>query len=289
MEIIYLNGVFIPKEEARISPDDRGFLLADGIYEVVRWYQGDFYDMNGHLDRLKRSLAETAISWEQQSTFPETARKLIDMNDLGRKSAIVYLQVTRGAAKRSHFYPDPPVSPTVYSFASELVPDERISKEGIKILLKEDIRWSRCDIKSIALLGNTMSFQEAYSMGHGECVFTKNGLITECSHSNIFFVKNGILFTHPESNYILSGITRMNTLRIASSNGVSVSEEAIPADRLDEVDESFITNTGGEITPVTAIGDVIIGNGKPGQVTQFLQEKLRHETAALKLDPLFPN
>ncbi|HLN20489.1 MAG TPA: aminotransferase class IV [Bacteroidales bacterium] len=282
MEIIYLNGEYIPKDEARISPDDRGFLLADGIYEVVRWYGRDFFDMDGHISRLKRSLSEIAIKWDEYPSFPAIARKLLELNDLENKEATIYLQVTRGAAKRSHTYPYPPVSPTVYAFASELVTDEKIAVDGIRVMLKEDIRWSRCDIKSIALLGNTMSFQEAWSNGYGECAFHRDRLITECSHSNIFFIRDGVLLTHPESNFILSGITRNNTIRIAKSNGITVKEEAVNTGELEKVDESFVTNTRGEITPVTSIGDFVIGNGKPGPVTILLQEKFRNETAALK-------
>jgi len=161
MEIAYFNGTYIPKDDIRISPDDRGFLFAEGIYEVVRWYEGFFYDMDGHLARMKRSLRETLIQWPEEDSFPHIANELIRLNNLEKSPALVYLQVTRGAAKRTHSFPSPPVSPTVYAFARDFIPENAGKESGIGIMLKEDIRWSRCDIKSVALLPNTLCFQEA--------------------------------------------------------------------------------------------------------------------------------
>ena len=120
MEMAYFNGNYIPKNEVGISPDDRGFLFAEGIYEVVRWYQGFFYDMDSHMARMRRSLREIKISWAEEDTFPVIARELVRMNNLRNSSALVYLEVTRGAANRTHAFPNPPVSPTVYAFAKEL-------------------------------------------------------------------------------------------------------------------------------------------------------------------------
>lgn len=279
---IYLNGNFTDKENAFISPDDRGFLFADGVYEVVRWYRGGFYDMEGHMLRLKRSLSEIRLTWNDYISFPATAHELIRLNDLGNKDAMVYLQVTRGAARRTHYFPGKDVMATAYSYAFEFQPDEEIAGNGIEVLLKEDIRWSRCDIKSISLLANTMSFQEAYSQGMKECIFVRNGLITEGSHSNIFFVRNNMLFTHPESCFILSGISRKNTVRIAARNGIEVNETALNEKDLPDAEEAFITNTSSEITPVIKIGGITIGNGTPGPVTRYLQEMFRAETNTLK-------
>lgn len=277
MEITYFNGNFIPKEEVKISPDDRGFLFADGIYEVVRWYGGYFYDMASHVTRLKRSLRELRINWNNADQFPDIAVELIKMNKLDSKSAMVYLEVTRGVARRTHSFPSPEVAPTIYATAYEFVPDEAIQETGIKVLMKEDIRWSRCDIKSVALLPNTISFQEAYEYGLKECIFVRNGFITEGSHSNIFFVINGTLYTHPESNYILSGVTRKNVLRIARENGIMIREEAVEEKRIRFIKEAFIANTSSEITPVIELGGNIAGDGLPGPVTRMLQEKFRKE------------
>ena len=282
METAYFNGKLLPKDEIKLSPDDRGFLFADGIYEVVRWYEGFFYDMSSHVTRLKRSLRELRINWSEADSFPAFAGSLIKMNNLENQPAMVYLQVTRGAARRSHSFPSPEVPPTVYAYAWRFIPDIISMETGIKVMLKEDIRWSRCDIKSVALLPNTLSFQEACENGLKECIFIRNGLITEGSHSNIFFVIDNILFTHPESNHILSGITRKNILRIAQEAGIKIREEALPENRIRIIQEAFITNTSAEVMPVTELGGNTVGDGVPGPVTKSIRTKFDNEIKALK-------
>lgn len=282
MEIGYLNGNYIPRDEIRISPDDRGFLFADGIYEVVRWYMGFFYDMDGHMTRLKRSLRELRIEWEENETFPLIAGELIRRNRLIDKPSLVYLQVTRGAAPRTHTFPSPAVNPTVYAFARSFTPESSGNENGMRVMLKKDIRWGRCDIKSIALLPNTISFQEAKENDSGECIFSRDGVITEGSHSNIFFVRGNKIFTHPESNYVLSGITRKNAIRLAMQNGIEVNEIAVGDSEISSCSEAFITNTSAEITPVTVIGNIVIGDGKPGPVTSLIRDKFRDEVAELE-------
>jgi D-alanine transaminase len=282
METAYFNGKFVPKNEITISPDDRGFLFADGIYEVVRWYEGVFYDMPGHINRLKRSLRELRIIWDGSELFSSIAKDLITKNTLENQPAMVYLQVTRGVAPRTHHFPRPEVSPTIYSYAFGFNPDKASKESGIKVMLKEDIRWSRCDIKSIALLPNTLSFQEARENGMKECIFVRNGIITEGSHSNIFFVIDKTLFTHPESNHVLSGITRKNILRIAQEAGINVREEAVPENRIRFISEAFITNTSAEVTPVVDLGGNTVGEGTPGILTRQISELFDKEVAALR-------
>lgn len=282
METTYFNGKFIPKNEVKISPDDRGFLFADGIYEVVRWYEGFFYDMESHLLRLKRSLRELRIIWPDSDMFPSIALDLIKKNKLSNQPAMVYIQVTRGEEKRTHSFPSPDVKPTVYAYAWGFVPDINLKETGIKVMLKEDIRWSRCDIKSVALLANTISFQEACENGLKECVFVRNGFITEGSHSNIFFVIDKTLYTHPESNFVLPGVTSKNVLRIARQSGINIREEAINENRLRFAQEAFITNTSSEVIPVTDLGGNSIGDGVPGPLTRLICDKFKAETDALK-------
>jgi D-alanine transaminase len=195
---------------------------------------------------------------------------------------MVYLQVTRGAARRSHSFPSPEVTPTSYAFAWGFNPDDKLKETGIRVMLKEDIRWSRCDIKSVALLPNTLSFQEASENCMNECIFVRNGLITEGSHSNIFFVIDGTLFTHPESNHVLSGVTRKNILRIAQDSGIRIREEAVEEKRIRFISEAFITNTSAQVTPVTDLGGNTLGNGGPGPVTRLIRDKFDEEIKALK-------
>ncbi len=282
MDIAYLNGKFLPADEIKISPDDRGFLFADGIYEVVRWYEGGFFDMDGHLIRMKRSMREIRIEWPEADEFPAIAGELIIQNSLLNLPALVYIQVTRGVARRSHSFPSPPVPPTVYAFARGFNPDPDMIVKGIKTILKKDIRWSRCDIKSVSLLPNILSFQDAVEAGTLECIFERDGMITECAHSNVFFVKDGVLYTHPESDNILSGISRKNVIQIAKHEGIVVKEEAVSVKELQMMEEAFITNTSFEVAPVISINNNLVGNGKAGPLTLRLRNLFRNETMKLK-------
>jgi len=282
MSICYFNGKFLKKERVKVSPDDRGFLFADGVYEVVRWYEGSFFDMESHMTRLKRSMKEIRISWPEADSFPSVASKLISKNGLQERPSLVYLQVTRGAAKRTHAFPSPPVAPTVYANAWGFNPAKDMISSGIETTLSQDPRWNRCDIKSVSLLPNVLSFQEATEIGSMECIFVRDGMMTECAHSNVFFVIDGKVFTHPESENILSGVTRKNIIRIAREAGISVFEMPVSASRLNEVSEAFITNTSFEIAPVISIGKNPVGDGKPGPVTKLLREKFDSVTGDLK-------
>jgi D-alanine transaminase len=277
MEIVYLNGQYVPREQAVISPDDRGFLFGDSVYEVMRWYGGYFFDMEGHLNRLRRSLNETRITWEEVDSFPQIAEELIHKNDLGSDCTLVYMQITRGAAQRNHAFPDPSVPSTVYASARRQSMDTLLWERGIAISVAPDPRWNRCDIKSTALLANILSYQEAHDKGCMEVCFVRDGFVTEGAHSNIFFVHDDTVFTHPESNRILSGITRKNVISIASENGIRLVEEAVSADMIPYMNEAFITNTSGEVVPVIRIGDLTIGDGTPGSITRTIHGLFRQK------------
>jgi D-alanine transaminase len=283
MEIAYFNGEFLPKDEVKVSPDDRGFLFADGIYEVARWYKGIFYDMESHLIRMKRNLKELRIKWNGEDSLASIAHTLIKQNELEQQDALFYIQITRGAAPRSHSFPYPVVTPTAYAFARSFAPDTTAMENGIAVLLKNEIRWARCDIKSVSLLPNTLGFQEAKEQGYQECIFIRDGIIAEGSHSNIFFVINGALYTHPESNQILSGVTRKNVLRIARESGIPVVEEAVPETMIADINEAFLTSTVAEVTPVVRLEKRIVGEGNPGPVTKMLKDKFLHEITMLKV------
>jgi D-alanine transaminase len=167
------------------------------------------------------------------------------------------------------------VKPTVYGYAHRQTIDTLSAETGISTDLANDIRWGRCDIKSTALLANVMAYQAAHDRGFKEVCFVRNGLVTEGAHSNIFFVREGTLYTHPESNDILSGITRKNIISVARANSISVVEEAVAADMIPYINEAFLCNTTGEIVPIVKITDKIIGEGTPGPLTRRLQTLLR--------------
>lgn len=270
--LVYFNGSYIPKSKVSISPDDRGFLFADGIYEVLRSYQGKFFYYNKHIERLKYNLNEIRIEFTDFEKIKEIAQNLIRKNNLDNKDTLIYIQITRGAFKRMHQFPTEKVEPTVYITASptRYFPDE--VENGIKIITVPDERWSRCDIKTIALLPNILAQQNARDAGATEAVFVKDGLVTEGTHTSVFGVKEGKILTHPKDNKVLPSITREIVFEIAAKSNIRIMEVPIYENQLTSIDEFFIVGTSTEITPVVQINDYIVGNGKPGKITRKLQE-----------------
>ena len=279
-EIIYLNGKLIPKTEAAISPEDRGFNFADGIYEVIKYYNGKPYRYADHLERLKRSLKEVQIEYNDTDQLESIFQELLDKNGLAAQEAGIYLQITRGSQTRIHRFPDtiqPTVYATVFPFASKW--DQL--KNGVKVITSQDIRWLRCDIKSVSLLSNVLAAQKAHEQDAVEAIFIRNGVVTEGSHSSFMAVKNEVLYTHPNSNLILPGITRKVVFEICRDHNIQVIEEGIPASELANMDEMMIIGTGSEVTPVVQFDDILVGKGKPGPVTLFIQEKFFDQTRLL--------
>jgi D-alanine transaminase len=269
--IVFLNGNYIPKNQAFISPDDRGFNFADGVYEVVKYYKGEPFRMDDHLDRLSNSLQEVKIKFPSGYNFREMFARLIEINRLTDIDAGVYLQITRGAHQRVHHFPAD-IAPTVYAFAFPLPSFTDALRDGIKVTTAEDIRWLRCDIKSVSLLPNTMLYQDAVEKGAGECILIRNGWVTEATHSSVLGVKNGMVITHSLSPLILPGITRKVVLELCSYHKIPFREGAIREEELMEMDEIFIAGTGSEIMPVVQVNSSLVGNGKPGPVTRKLQD-----------------
>jgi D-alanine transaminase len=271
-EMVFLNGEFIKKEEAKISPNDRGFIFADGVYEVAKYYYGKPFRYDDHLKRLERSLAEIEIEYNETDKLEAVFDELITKNNLKDKHAGVYLQITRGEHKRVHHFPEN-VNPTIYAFAFELPSFKDNLENGIRVITHEDIRWQRCDIKSVSLLPNTMLYNKAVKAGAGECVLIRDGMVTEATHSSVLGVKNGTVITRPLSNLILPGITRKVILEICTANQIPYEEREFSEAEMLEMDELIIAGTGSEITPAIQVNDNMIGNGKPGKITRFIQEK----------------
>ncbi len=271
-ETVYFNGEFLPANKVSVVPYDRGFMFADGIYEVIKFYSGKPFRYAQHIDRLKRSLREIEIEFEDVTEFEELFRRLLERNDLNEVHAGVYLQITRGAHIRVHHFPAD-IKPTVYAYAFELPSFKKNLEQGIKVITQPDIRWLRCDIKSVSLLPNTMLFNKAVKAGAGECILIRDKTVTEATHSSVLAVKQGTVVTHPLSNLILPGITRNVILEICKENNIPVEERPLAEKELYEVDELIIAGTGSEITPVVVINDKPVGNKKPGELTRFLQQK----------------
>ncbi len=274
--LVYLDGNFIDQSEARVPVDDRGFLFADGIYEVIRIYDGRPFLADPHYARLRRGLAAIRIETTAPDDLPAIASRLIAENGLQDDDAIIYIQITRGAAPRRHAVPPPGTPATVFVTAK---PYPRYSDEtyetGQAAVTSPDTRWGRCDIKSIALLPNVLANQQAREAGAFEALFVRDGVLIEGSHSNLLGVLAGELVTYPECNYILGGITRRFVLDLARSLDISIREGPIFLDRLDEVEELFLSGTTTEVLPITRLDGRPVGDGRTGPIARQLQKAYR--------------
>jgi D-alanine transaminase len=269
--IAYHNGKFIAKEEVFISPDDRGFLFADGVYEVICSYNGKLFKLEEHLHRLKRSLNEIQMAVPPMKQLQDIAKELISRNGLSTVRATIYIQITRGAAPRSHLFPDTDTPSTVYATASPFRPFYQEGEIGVKVITLPDIRWGRCDIKSVCLLPNVLASQQAKTKGATEAVFIRDGVVTEGSHTNVAAVFENRLVTHPADSRILRGITREVVLDLSAELGIPVLSAPVLEKELKNADELMLLGTTYEILPVVQVNDRTVGDGTPGPVTRSLQ------------------
>lgn len=259
----------VREEEVSISYKDRGYYFGDGVYEVFRFYAGRLYEQQSHLNRLVRSASQIRLQLPYSIQHIEhNIEKLLVQEEI--IEGTLYLQITRGAASRSHTFPEQ-AEPVLMAYCSEVKRPLVMIREGISTITLPDIRWHRCDIKSLNLLPNIMAKQQAEEQSAGEVILHRDGIVTECSASNVMIVKEGALYTHPANHLILHGITRMVTLRLAAQLGLGCHEEAFSVDMLLLADEVFITGTTMEITPVIQVDQTVIGDGAPGPVTRSLQ------------------
>lgn len=270
MSIAYLNGEYLPLTEARISPLDRGFLFGDGIYEVVPSYGGKLVGFGPHIDRMQEGLRliEIGLNWSS-AQWQTLCEQLMTKNGNGNLG--IYLHVSRGAdTKRYHAYPEG-VEPTVFAFTFEIPAAPVADKSKTKaytVSTTEDLRWRRCNIKSTALLGNVMHFQQGYAAGNNETILYNNkGEVTEASACNVFIVKNGEVITPPLDNQLLPGITRLMLLDILRQyTQIPVAERTITLEELAHADEVWLTSSSKEVAPVTAIDGKPVGQGNIGDV-----------------------
>ncbi len=275
MSIVYLNDAYMPIEEARISPMDRGFLFGDGIYEVVPSYDGKLVGFGPHIDRMNEGLSLIGIdfNWSVEQ-WREVAQNLIEKNGGGNLG--IYLHVSRGAdSKRFHAYPEG-VRPTVFAFVFEIpappVPDKS-QVTGYKVSTTQDLRWRRCNIKSTALLGNVMHFQNGFAQGCNETIlYNTDNEMTEGSACNAYIVKDGVVITPPLDHQILPGITRLMLLDILRKDGsIKVEERVVTMDEVFNADEVWLTSSSKEIAPVVEIDGKPVGSGDVGDVWQAAQ------------------
>lgn len=278
MSIVYLNGEFCDQAQASVSVLDRGFLLGDGVYEVIPAYQGNLFRLEEHLDRLANSLDAIGLANpHSHAQWRDILQQLVDRN--GHSDLSVYLQLTRGVAKRDHAFPAN-TPPTVFAMANAITPpDDSIRENGIAAITAEDDRWHHCNIKAISLLPNVLLRQKAVDAGVSEAILIRDGLVTEGAASNLFIWHQNQLCTPPKSDRLLPGITRDLVLELARESGLNCNECDIPLETLREAQEIWLTSSTKEILPVTRLDDQPVGAGKPGTIWQKILAKYQEYKA----------
>ncbi len=273
-EMAFVNDVFLPLSEARVSVEDRGFQFGDGIYELLRVYAGVPFHLTDHLGRLEQSAREIGIPLP----YPRDRWVAVIAEAVSRSGfpdAKVYIQVTRGVAPRDHV-PAGPMTPTVVVTVRAMTPpDPRLYATGADVVTVADIRWARCNVKVIGLLANVLAKQQARERGAVEALFVRDGSVLEGSTSNVLTVQNRCLVTPPEGPLLLPGVTRKVVLGLAQGAGVAVKEQPVTEDELSASDEIFLTGTTIEVLPVVRVNGRAIGTGSPGPVTRLLMARFR--------------
>jgi len=271
--VIYLNGQFIPRSQGRVDVEDRGFVFADGVYEVVRYYWGKPLAMDLHVQRLRRSLAAVRI---EADAFVENLQSICDqlIHQNAVPHASIYIQVTRGSAPRNHVIPQG-IRPTVMAIASKAYDiDTEPAPRRVKATTEPDLRWARCDIKSLMLLANILAKAQAHDRDANEAILHRQNVVTEGSSTTVFVVRLGKLWTHPANEMILDSITRKLVLQLASELNLDVIEQPVTVDELLTADEVMICGTTTHVAAVTHINDKPIGQGQAGPITSKLYSAL---------------
>jgi len=274
-ETVYMNGVFLPREDASIDLGDRGYQFADAVYEVIFFSNGTPFRLEEHFQRLERSASALRIRLPDLEALKSDVRELQQRNDLDDRSAKLYLQVSRGTQERHHEFDrdlEPNVVMTLSPFDGH--PEDRY-EDGVRTITVSDDRWARCHIKTTALISNGLAKTRAHEEGAFEAIFIRDGYLTEGTSSNVFIVNDGTVATPPPSNYILNGVTRTTVIEAAEDLGVPVDEHGIAEDELRRADEVFLTGTTTHVMPVVDIDGTTIGDGRPGEVTRTLLDRYR--------------
>lgn len=276
MEYVILNGEIISRQQASIDVEDRGYQFGDGVYEVIRVYNGKMFTAKEHLERLEASAEKIGINlgWTLKE-LDELFAALIEKNNL--ETGIVYMQVTRGVSPRNHAYPPAGTAQTLVAYTRDMPRPEANFVSGVKTILTDDIRWLRCDIKSLNLLGNIMAKQKAAEAGCYEAILHRDETVTEGSSSNIAIVKDSSVVTHPANNFILNGITRQVVAKLCEANGIPFIEKEFTLAELESADEVIVLSTISEVTPIVELDGKPVADGKPGPLTRKLQKLFDEE------------
>ncbi|MEW7007140.1 D-amino-acid transaminase [Lentilitoribacter sp. EG35] len=273
MRTIFVNGKFVDESDAVISVFDRGFLFADAVYEGIAVLGRKLVDFNGHIDRLKRSCGELDIPYQADGDeIQEVLKTLIERNNLDE--GFIYFQVSRGAAERDFVYDNSAMTPSVVSFTqAKSIIDNPVAKKGISIATVEDLRWGRCDIKTVQLLHSSLSKMEAQKRGADDAWLVKDGVVLEGTSNNAYIVTNeNTIVTRPLSRAILPGITRAAILQYAEETGIKVEAREFTVEEAKAANEAFITSATTFLFPVVEIDGQQIGDGKPGEISKRIRE-----------------
>ena len=278
MRIVYVNGSYVPENEAKISVFDRGFLFADAVYEVTSVAERKLIGFDGHMERLQRSMDELKMNHAiDRAELLEIHRELVRRNKI--EQGLVYLQYSRGNPQDRDFaFPEAGVSPTLVLFTQhKQVLDTQAEKTGLKVIILDDLRWGRRDIKTVQLLYPSLAKMEAKERGADDAWLVQDGFITEGTSNNAYIVKDGTIVTRPLSNDILHGITRKAILRCAELLQMKVEERPFSVKEAKEADEAFSTSASGFANPVIEIDGCVLGDGKPGPVAAQLRQTYYRE------------
>ena len=273
---VYVNGEFLPESEGKISIFDRGFLFADGVYEVTAVVNGKLVDYDPHMQRLERSLSELRIAWPCTKDALKAMHLEIAKRN-GLTEGIIYMQITRGTADRTFNFPKE-AKPTLIAFTQVMkLVDNPNAVKGVAVVTIADLRWARRDIKTVMLLAPVLGKQEAYEKGAQEAWMVEDGFITEGTSSNAYIVKDGKVITRGLSNAILAGCTRRSLFHLAQEQGIVIEERAFTVDEAYAADEAFLTSASQFVMPITEIDGHRIGGGQPGPVVRKLRELFLQE------------
>lgn len=274
---VFLNGQFLPVEQAKLSALDRGFIFGDGVYEVWRVVEGKLFEHARHDRRLRRGLKalEIALPDADVGALSGVAERLLRENDLLAGEGTFYVEITRGAAPRTHAFPPAGTRPTVFGMVSRFEVPHALRASGAKAITQPDVRWLRCDIKTVQLLANVMAKQKAQAAGALEAIFVRDDIVTEGTHTSVVGVKDGELWTHPLSPLILPSVTRELVLEIAREQGVPVRERSFASREMFALDELFVAGTTTDVTSIVEVDGRAIGSGKPGPIAKQLYAGLQ--------------
>lgn len=275
--IIYSQGKFIHKDALTFPMEERGLQFGDGVYEVIRVYNGKAYLPHEHIARLYRSLRAIRITISETSEQLETMLDQLIVRNNVRKDSFIYLQITRGQAERNHIFPEKTV-PNIYAYIKHRKRPIDLIKNGVKAITLADERWDNCYIKSLNLLPNVLARQLATEQNAYEAILHRNNIVTEGTSSNIFLVKDGSIYTHPESKRILSGCVRSAVLRFANNLNIPVHEKPFTLADIKTADEMFLTSSISEVIPIIQVNNQKVASGKPGEIATKLQSEYEKDT-----------